>query len=257
MAFESNRASGWGNPVAADQAVLDEGLKAHMQRVYNWMASGLLLTAIVAFAVAHTGLSEMFYTVARNARGQITTSPTGLGMIAMFAPLAFVLVMSFGLSRISKTTMQGLFWAYAGVMGISMANIFAIYTGASIASTFFATSAMFAGASLYGYMTGRDLTKLGSLLVMALIGMLVAMVVNIFLASGILSLVVSLVGIVVFVGLTAFDTQRIKGDYLEGTYSGDPELMGKVSVMDALGLYLNFVNLFQILLQFMGNRSDD
>jgi FtsH-binding integral membrane protein len=251
--------SAWTQPLGRSTAVsaaeLDEGLRAYMLRVYNWMASGLLLTGIVAYVVANTGAAELFYQVVRTPRGNATV-PTILGWVAMFSPLAFILVLSFGINRMSKTTAQALFWAFAAVMGASLSNIFAIYTGASIASTFFVTAAMFAGISLYGYTTKTDLTKLGSFMLMGLIGIIIAGLVNMFLQSSALHFAISVIGVVVFVGLTAYDTQRIKGDYLEFAYAEGSEEAGKRSVFDALALYLNFVNLFQLLLQFMGVRQN-
>jgi len=250
-------APGWGRASAADAAAIDAGLRAYMLRVYNWMASGLLLTAIVAYAIAAVPeVASMFYTVVRTPRG-IATAPTILGYVAMFAPLAFILVLSFGINRLSKTTTQALFWAFCAVMGASMANIFAIYTKTSVASTFFATSGMFAAMSLWGYTTGKDLTKLGSIMVMGLIGMLLASLINIFLQSSALAFAVSIIGVIVFCGLTAYDTQRIKNDFIEHSYAEGTDEAAKRSVMDALGLYLNFVNLFQLLLQFMGVRNQD
>ncbi|MBX9752622.1 MAG: Bax inhibitor-1/YccA family protein [Roseococcus sp.] len=246
---------GWGRTASVDAAAIDAGLRAYMLRVYNWMASGLLVTAIVAYAVASIpAVSELFFTVVRTPRG-LATAPTILGYVAMFAPLAFILALSFGINRMSKTTVQALFWTFCGVMGASMANIFVIYTGASIASTFFITSATFASMSLIGYTTKRDLTKLGSFMMMGLIGIILASLVNIFLASPALAFAISILGVVIFCGLTAYDTQRIKNDYIEYSYAEGTDEAGKRSVMDALGLYLNFINLFQLLLSFMGNRN--
>jgi FtsH-binding integral membrane protein len=254
-------ASAWAQPfgrsAAVDAAQLDAGLRAYMLRVYNWMASGLLLTGIVAFLIAHNpDVASLFYQVVRTPRGN-STVPTILGWAAMFAPLAFILVLSFGINRMSKTTAQALFWAFCAVMGASLSNIFAIYTGASIASTFFITAAMFGGISIYGYTTKADLTRMGSFMMMGLIGIILAGLVNMFLQSSALQFVISVVGVVVFVGLTAYDTQRIKADYLEHAYAEGTDEAGKRSVFDALGLYLNFVNLFQLLLQFMGVRQND
>lgn len=246
---------GWGRTAGVDAAAIDAGLRAYMLRVYNWMASGLALTGIVAYVIANTpGVSELFYQVVRTPRG-LATAPTILGYVAMFAPLAFVLALSFGINRMSKTTVQALFWTFCGVMGASMANIFVIYTSSSIASTFFVCSAMFASMSLIGYTTKKDLTKLGSIMLMGLIGIILASLVNIFLASPALAFAISVIGVVVFCGLTAFDTQRIKNDYIEHSYAEGTDEAGKRSVMDALGLYLNFINLFQLLLSFMGNRN--
>jgi len=248
---------GWGRTAGVDAAALDAGLRAYMLRVYNWMASGLLLTGIVAYLIAHNpAVAELFYTVVRTPRG-MATAPTILGYIAMFSPLAFVLALSFGINRMSKTTVQALFWAFAAVMGASMANIFVIYTKSSIASTFFISSAMFASMSLIGYTTKRDLTKMGSFLLMGLIGIILASVVNIFLASSALAFAISVLGVLIFCGLTAYDTQRIKNDYIEHSYAEGTDEAGKRSVMDALGLYLNFINLFQLLLQFTGQRNQE
>jgi FtsH-binding integral membrane protein len=228
-----------------------------MLRVYNWMASGLLLTGIVAYLVAHyPPLTELFYQRVMTPRGA-AVQPTILAYIAMFAPLAFVLVLSFGINKLSKTTAQALFWVFCAVMGASMAHIFLTFTGASIASTFFITAGMFAGVSLYGYTTKADLTRMGSFMMMGLIGIIIAGVVNLFLQSSALQFAISVIGVVVFVGLTAYDTQRIKSDYMEYAYAEGTELAGKRSVMDALGLYLNFINLFQLLLQFIGVRQQD
>ncbi|WP_376088530.1 Bax inhibitor-1/YccA family protein [Roseomonas sp. CCTCC AB2023176] len=251
--------SAWTNPLgrtasSVDAATLDAGLRAYMLRVYNWMASGLLLTAITAYVIANTGLGELFYTVVRTPRG-LATQPTILGFVAMFAPLAFVLVLSFGINRLSKGATQALFWLFAVAMGASMANIFAVYVGASIASTFFVTAGMFAAVSIYGYTTKADLTRMGSFLMMGLIGILIAGLVNVFIQSSALHFAISVIGVVVFVGLTAFDTQRIKNDYVEYAYAEGSDEAAKRSVFDALGLYLNFVNLFQLLLQFMGVRQ--
>jgi len=248
---------GWGRTAGVDAAAIDVGLRAYMLRVYNWMASGLLLTAIVAYAVASIpAVSELFFTVVRTPRG-LATAPTILGYVAMFAPLAFILALSFGINRMSKATVQALFWTFCGVMGASMANIFVIYTGASIASTFFITSATFASMSLIGYTTKRDLTKMGSFMLMGLIGIILASLVNIFMASSALAFAISVLGVIIFCGLTAYDTQRIKNDYIEHSYAEGTDEAGKRSVMDALGLYLNFINLFQLLLSFMGNRNQN
>ena len=254
--FRTTGAPGWGRAATTDAAALDAGLRAYMLRVYNWMASGLLVTAIVAFAIANTGAAELFYNVVRTPRG-IATQPTMLGMIAIFAPLAFVLVLSFGVNRMSKSTVQMLFWAFCAVMGASMANVFRVYVGTSVASTFVTTAGMFAAISLYGYTTKRDLTKLGSFMMMGLIGIIIAGLVNMFVGSGMLAFVISVLCVVIFTGLTAYDTQRIKADYIEYAYAEGTDLAAKRSVFDALGLYLNFINLFQLLLQFMGVRNQE
>ena len=255
--YRYGAAPGWGRGAAVDAAAIDAGLRAYMLRVYNWMASGLLLTAVVAYAISSVPeVRGLFFEVVRTPRG-LATAPTILGWVAMFAPLVFVLVLSFGINRISKTTAQALFWAFCAAMGASMSSIFVMYTGTSIAGTFFATSGMFAAMSIWGYTTGRDLSKMGSIMMMGLIGIIIASLINIFLQSPALAFAVSIIGVVVFCGLTAWDTQRIKSEYLEHSYAEGTDEAGKRSVMDALGLYLNFVNLFQILLQFMGVRNQD
>lgn len=250
-------APGWGRTAAADAAAVDAGLRSYMLRVYNWMASGLLLTGIVAYLIANTPeLQALFWSVGRTASGARVVSPTILGWAAMLSPLAFVLVFTFGINRMSKGTAQLLFWLFAAAMGASLSNIFLRYTGQSIATTFFITASMFAAVSLYGYTTKADLTRMGSFMMMGLIGIIIAGLVNIFLASSALAFAISVIGVVVFVGLTAYDTQRIKADYVAYAYAEGTEEAGKRSVLDALGLYLNFVNLFQLLLSLIGNRQE-
>ncbi|MBK1656776.1 Bax inhibitor-1/YccA family protein [Paracraurococcus ruber] len=251
-------APGWGRVATADAAAVDAGLRAYMLRVYNWMASGLLLTGIVALAVVTVpALQELFYSAARTPSGRIVMQPTILFWVVSLSPLAFMLVLSFGYNKLSKTTAQALFWAFCVCMGASLSNLAFRYTGASIGSTFFICAAMYASVSLYGYTTKADLTRMGSFMMMGLIGILIAGIVNIFLASSALQFAISLIGVVVFLGLTAFDTQRIKADYIEYAYAEGTEEAGKRSVMDALGLYLNFINLFQMLLQLVGVRQSD
>ncbi|MCK8784012.1 Bax inhibitor-1/YccA family protein [Roseomonas sp. NAR14] len=249
--------AGWGRPAAADAAAIDVGLRAYMLRVYNWMASGLALTGIVAYLIAsQPAITALFWERVVTPRG-VAANPTLLGYAAIFAPLAFVLVLSFGINKLSKGTAQALFWAFCAAMGASMSQIFLMFTGASIASTFFVTAGMFAAVSLYGYTTNADLTRMGSFMMMGLIGIIIAGLVNMFMQSSALQFAISVLGVVIFVGLTAYDTQRIKSDYIEYAYAEGTELAGKRSVMDALGLYLNFVNLFQFMLQFMGVRQND
>ncbi len=250
-------APGWGRTATADAAAVDAGLRAYMLRVFNWMASGLLLTGVVSLAISmNPDIQAMFWSVTRTPYGN-AIAPTLLGWGAMLSPLAFVLVLSFGINRLSTQAAQGLFWLFCACMGASMSNIFLRYTGGSIASTFFVTAGMFAATSAYGYTTGRDLTRMGSFMMMGLIGIILAGLVNMFLHSSMLAFVTSVIGVVVFVGLTAYDTQRIKADYLQYAYAAGTDEAGKRSVMDALTLYLNFVNLFQLLLQFMGVRNND
>jgi FtsH-binding integral membrane protein len=238
----------------AGVAALDAGLRAYMLRVYNWMASGLLLTGIVAYGVANTSLIQLFYHAVQTPYGT-RIMPTGLGTLSMFAPLAFVLVLSFGVNRMSRTTVQALYWAFCVAMGASLTNIFLIYAHDSIARVFFISAAMFAGMSIYGYTTKADLSRMGSFLVMGLFGVILASLVNIFLHSPALQFAVSIIGVLVFTGLTAYDTQRIKVSYTQFAYADGPDGAAKRSVYDALSLYLNFINLFMLLLQLTGNRN--
>ncbi|MBB5984168.1 Bax inhibitor-1/YccA family protein [Sphingobium lignivorans] len=219
---------------------LTPALRAHMLRVYNYMASGVLLTGIVALVVASTPalVSAIF--------------GTPLKWVFMFAPLAFVFFFSFRIEKMSAFAAQATYWAFAATMGVSMASIFLVFTGTSIAQTFFIAAAMFTAMSLYGYTTKADLSRFGSFLMMGLIGVLIAMLVNLFLGSSALQLVISIVGVLVFVGLTAWDTQNIKAQYAE---SLGHEALSKMAVFGALSLYLNFVNIFQLLLNLTGERE--
>ena len=241
---------------AADTAVLDAGLRAYMLRVYNWMSSGLLLTGIVAYAIANTSLISLFYQQVMTPRG-IAIQPTILGYAAIFAPLVFTMVLSFGVNRLSRSATQALFWAFAAAMGASIANIFLIYSGASIARVFFVSAATFGAMSLYGYTTRSDLSRMGSFLMMGLFGIILASVVNMFIGSSGMQFLISIVGVLIFVGLTAYDTQRIKADYVQYAYAQGSDVAAKRSVFDALSLYLNFINLFMLLLQLTGNRSSN
>ena len=237
---------------AADRAVIDEGLRRYMLRVYNYMASGLALTGIIAYITANAS-------VVMNEAGQITALTSlgatlfqsGLRWVVMLAPLGFVLFLSFGLHRMSFSTAQTVFWMFAAVMGISMATIFIEFTGASVARVFFITAGTFAGMSLYGYTTKKDLSGFRSFLFMGLIGIIIASVVNMFIASSALHFAISVIGVLVFVGLTAYDTQQIKLMYAE---ADDSETMGKKAIMGALRLYLDFINLFIMLLHLFGSR---
>ncbi len=233
---------------ALPQVGIDVGLREYMLRVYNYMAGGLALTGIVAYLVANTPLQSLFFQA--TARG---IGLTGLGYVGVFAPIAFVLVLSFGIQRMSLVQAQGVFWLYAAVMGISVAQILLLFTGESVARVFFITAGTFAGMSLYGYTTKTDLARFGSFLFMGLIGIVLASVVNIFIGSSALQFAISIIGVGVFVGLTAWDTQRIKEMYWEGDAAA---VAGKKAVMGALSLYLDFINLFMILMQLMGNRRN-
>ncbi len=241
---------------ASSAALLDQGLRTYMLRVYNWMASGLVLTGLIAFAIAHTGAMNAFYPLVQTANGEFVRAPSILAYISIFAPLVFVMVLSFGVNKLSTTAAQALFWAFCATMGASLTNIFLVYTQTSITEVFFVTAGTFAGTSLYGYTTKKDLTSFGSFLIMGLIGIMIAMVVNIFLHSPAVQFAISILGVLIFVGLTAYDTQRIKADYLQYGSSYGVEMAGKRSVYDALTLYLNFINLFMFLLQLFGQRNN-
>jgi FtsH-binding integral membrane protein len=237
------------NASAADRVGLDDqGLRSYMLRVYNYMGTGLALTGAVAFMVANTpALLEIFY--ARTAYG---VEPTILGYAAMFSPIVFVLVLSFGLNRMSAPTAQLVFWAFAGVMGLSMSHIFLTYTGTSIARVFFITSGMFLAMSLYGYTTKRDLSGMGSFLMMGLIGIIIASIVNIFIGSSMMQFIISVAGVLLFVALTAYDTQGIKATY---SAHDDGSTAQKKAIHGALRLYLDFINMFMMLLHLFGNRE--
>ena len=224
-----------------DRTLFDEGLRQHMLRVYNYMGIGLVLTGLVAYIV---GTTPALY---------VPIFSTPLKWVVMLAPLAFVLFFSFRMQTISAAGAQGMFWAFCAVMGLSMASIFLVFTGTSIARTFFIAAAMFGATSLYGYTTKRDLSQFGSFLIMGLIGVVIASLANLFLASSTLQFVVSIVGILVFVGLTAWDTQSIKEQYTENF---DAESQQKLAVFGAFSLYLNFINIFQLLLNFTGQREE-
>ncbi len=256
MAFSPDYRA-YPNQSATTSAVLDAGLRAYMLRVYNWMASGLLLTGIVAYVIAHTGAIDAFYPLVQTPYGRMMRAPTALAYIAMFAPLGFVLVLSFGVNRLSTTTVQALFWAFCAAMGASLTSIFIVYTGTSITEVFFITAGTFAATSLYGYTTKSDLTRMGSFMMMGLFGIIIASVVNLFMHSTALQFAISYIGVVVFIGLTAYDTQRIKADYVQYAYAEGTDLAARRGVYDALSLYLNFINLFMMLLQIMGVRNNN
>jgi FtsH-binding integral membrane protein len=227
-----------------------------MLRVYNWMASGLLLTGIVAWLIASTDLINAFYPLVQTPYG-MARSATPLAMLAMFAPLAFILVLSFGVNRLSSTAVQALFWVFCAAMGASLTNIFLIYTHESIVRVFFVTAATFGATSIYGYTTRSDLSRMGSFLLMGLFGIIIASLVNIFVQSSALQFALSIIGVIVFTGLTAYDTQRIKADYVQYAYAEGTQGAAKRSVYDALSLYLNFINLFMLMLQLLGNRNNN
>ena len=244
MAWQDPRTTFGQPPVGAasqTQVAFDAGLRTYMLKVYNYMASGVLLTGVVAMLFASSGLAQ-----------DIMFGGGPLKWLIILSPLAIVFAMSFGQNKFSTVTIQGMFWAFAALMGLSMSTIFLVYTGASIAQTFFATAAAFLGLSLYGYTTKKDLSGMGTFLIMGVIGLLVAMVINIFLQSTMMQLVISAIGVLIFAGLTAYDTQRIKSMY---AYVAGTDMVGKTVVLSALSLYLDFINMFQFLLYFMGNQE--
>ena len=222
----------------AAPVTVDAGLRAYMLRVYNYMAGGLALTG----AVAYFGATSGFYS---------SIAGTPLFWLVLLAPLGLVFFLSFRIDRMSLGAAQLSFWAYAGLVGLSLSGIFLVYTGESIARVFFISAATFGATSLYGYTTQRDLSRFGSFLFMGLIGIVIASLVNLFLASSALQFAISAIGVLVFVGLTAYDTQRVKDIYIAGE---DAIISGKKAIMGALALYLDFLNLFLMLLQLFGDR---
>jgi FtsH-binding integral membrane protein len=241
MAFGTDpRVANMGGRVAVDQ--VDVGLRRYMLSIYNYMGLGLALTGIVALLVAS---SPALYE-------PILFSP--LKWVVMLAPLGFVMFLGFRVQQMSTSAVQTTFWAFCAVMGLSMASIFLVFTGASIARTFFVTAAAFGALSLYGYTTKRDLSAFGTFLIVGLFGLVIASLVNIFIGSSAIQFAVSVAGVLIFAGLTAWDTQRLKEMYFEAM---EPGAQTKMAVMGALSLYLNFINMFQFLLQFMGVRTSN
>ena len=250
--MEFNRQNIKTKVTSTESHVIDEGLRAYMLKVYNYMASGIFLTGIISLLLfklsvvmasdgSITGLTEIGNALYNSS----------LMWIVMLAPLGVVIYMSFGIRKMSVTKAQGTFWVFAALMGASLSSIFLVYTGASITRVFFITARTFGAMSIYGYTTKRDLTKLGSFLMMGLIGIIIASIVNMFMKSTMMYYVISILGVLIFVGLTAYDTQKIKNMYL---VSDSGEIMGKKAVMGALTLYLDFINLFIMLLRLFGQR---
>ena len=234
----------------ADQASFDVGLRAHMVRVYNYMASGLALSGIVAFGLfSSPELASLFFQVQA---GRVV-GLNMLGWIAIFAPLGLLLLTSFRAAQMSVTSVQAVYWAVTALMGVSLSLLLFRYTGASVARTFFVTAAAFGALSLYGYTTKRDLTAMGKFLFMGVIGLILAGIVNMIWPSGTMSFIISAAGVLIFSGLIAYDTQKIKEQYSE---AWGTEMVEKVAVFGALSLYLDFVNLFQFLMSFMGQSRD-
>ncbi len=239
MAFGTDRR--YMNAAQADAAQIDVGLRQYMLRVYNYMASGLALTGIVALLVASSpAATQLIF-------------GTPLKWVVMLAPIGLVFFLGARIHSMQSSTASALFWVYSALMGASLASILLVYTGESVARTFFITAAAFGGLSLYGYTTKRSLSGFGSFLVMGVIGLVIASIINIFLQSSMMQFVISAAGVLIFAGLTAYDTQKIKEMYWEGH---DGETSSKMAIMGALNLYLDFVNLFIFMLQFLGVRRD-
>ncbi|GAA4643242.1 Bax inhibitor-1/YccA family protein [Pontixanthobacter gangjinensis] len=239
------------NADTGSAVTFDEGLRKHMLSIYNYMTSGILLTGVVALLFAESGMAA-----------DIMINGGILKWVLILSPLAVVMAMSFGRNKFSTVTLQGMFWGFAILMGLSMSTIFLVYTASSIAVTFFATSAAFAGLSLFGYTTKKNMSGMGSFLIMGVVGLIVAMVLNMWLQSPGLMYAISFIGVLIFAGLTAYDTQRLKKEYLSIKQAGmtNPAIaaaypMGKIVIMGALTLYLDFINMFQFLLSFLGSQD--
>jgi uncharacterized protein len=245
----------------ADAATVDAGLRAYMLRIYNYMSIGLAITGLAALGVYMAAVTTDPSGAAAKI-GNAFLTPFGYAMFVsplkwlfMLAPLAMVMVISFGINRLRPATAQMLFWVFSALMGVSLSSIFLIYTHTSIVRVFFITAASFGALSLYGYTTKRDLTGIGSFAIMGLFGILIAMLVNAFLGSTMTQFVISIVGVLVFSGLTAYDTQRLKNDYIYGYASQGGDVAERAAITGALSLYLNFINLFTFLLQLLGQRD--
>ena len=231
---------------------IDEGLRAYMLKVYNYMASGILITGFISLILFKLSVvTALDGSIAGLTSLGNALYNSALMWVVMLAPLGVVFYMSFGIKNMTASKAQGTFWVFAALMGASLSSIFLIYTGASITRVFFITSGTFGAMSIYGYTTKRDLTKLGSFLMMGLFGIIIASIVNMFMKSTMMYYVISILGVLIFVGLTAYDTQKIKNMYLA---SDSGEIMGKKAVMGALTLYLDFINLFIMLLRLFGQR---
>jgi uncharacterized protein len=257
----------YGAGVQPNQAVIDQGLRSYMLGIYNHMVIGLAITALVAIGVSMLAITGNPANAARNAAGAALTLGGGrflttfgyylyatpLKWVVMLAPLAFILVLSWRFDRMSYSALLGTFWAFAGVMGLSMGAIFLVYKLGSIAQVFFITAATFGALSLFGYTTKRDLSGWGKFLMMGLIGLIIASLVQIFVQASALQFAINVIGVLIFAGLTAYDTQRLKEEYYY--VAGDAQMAAKASISGALSLYLNFINMFQMLLSLFGNRE--
>jgi len=268
--LDRNYASPFGRAAGRiDAATVDAGLRAYMLRIYNYMSIGLAITGLAALGVYKFAVTSDVADAVRSAtgaairvsEGQFLTSfgyamyASPLKWLFMLAPLVMVFAISAGINRLRPATAQLLFWVFSALMGISLSSIFLVYTHTSIVRVFFITAATFGALSLYGYTTKRDMTAMGSFLMMGLFGLIIASLVNLFLASTMLQFIVSVVGVLVFAGLTAYDTQRLKNDYIYGYASQGGDIAERAAITGALSLYLNFINLFTLLLQLLGQRD--
>src|SRR4051812_35462349 len=260
--LDRNYASPFGRAAGrTDAAAVDAGLRAYMLRIYNYMSIGLAITGLAALGVYMAAVtSDPSGAAAKIGNAYLT--PFGYAMFVsplkwlfMLAPLAMVFAISFGINRLRPATAQMLFWVFSALMGISLSSIFLVYTHTSIVRVFFITAASFGALSLYGYTTKRDMTGMGSFLMMGLFGIIIASLVNLFVASSALQFIVSVVGVLIFAGLTAYDTQRLKNDYIYGYASQGGDIAERAAITGALSLYLNFINLFTLLLQLLGQRE--
>ena len=227
---------------AVDQAYIDEGLRAHMLRIYNYMSAALALTGIVAWFGASSGI-------------YVSLASTPLIYVIMLAPLGVVFYFASRINNMTVSRAQSVFWIFAGLMGLSLSYIFLAYTGTAIFRAFFITAGAFAGLSIWGYTTKKDLSAMGTFLIMGLIGIIIASVVNMFIGSAQLHFIVSVLGVIIFAGLTAWDTQKLKRDWINRVQHSGEVVAEKSAIMGALTLYLDFINLFLFMLQFMGRRS--
>ncbi|MBO9449267.1 Bax inhibitor-1/YccA family protein [Tropicibacter sp. R16_0] len=246
----------------ARTAEIDAGLRAHMNKVYGTMSVGMLITFAAAWAISGLAVTtDPSAAVAQLSADKYLTSfgytiyGSALKYVIMFAPLLFIFGFSAGINRLSASAAQLVFYVFAAVMGLSISSIFLVFTGQSIIQVFLITAIAFAGLSLVGYTTKKDLSAMGTFLIMGLIGLFVAMIVNIFLGSPAVAFAISAIGVLIFAGLTAYDTQQIKNTYLQMAHAGDQEWLGKAAIMGALSLYLDFINMFMFLLQLFGNRE--
>ncbi len=245
MADYRDQKARFGTTAAQSSAEYDQGLRSYMLGIYNYMALALAVTGIAAMATAYYASTNQAFLEL------LYVSP--LRYVIMFSPLAFVLVLSFGIQKLSTSSAQMIFWAFAAVMGVSLSSIFMVYTTSSIVNVFFITAASFGALSLYGYTTKRNLTAMGSFLMMGLFGLIIAMVVNLFMQSSAMQFAISVIGVLIFAGLTAYDTQRLKLQY--DYVAGNAAAMSRATIMGALSLYLNFINMFMMLLSLFGNRN--